>query len=268
MSLTTKLAGLNAQVRSHPGLTTAALAAAIGLVPAVSYAAQSYRGWLALGRGGVPYNIFGWAAQGLLQLIARHDVRDPAPFTRADLQPKYGPQGNVGFLDASASSSPLPRRNGSRPDVPSYVAPQRQMNEQGSAEMQGKMRVFLEEVVSANSDTVVLKTSGLEGKGTPAIFLAESVTLPPLLKRTKGEVVHIHPESSSHVVLSLADAEDAVRKGWAERHPLSGVVFPWTYVMVYAPRDEEEFAVWKRFIKASLGFIAATSSAVIKVADE
>lgn len=268
MSLTTKLADLNDQIRSRPGLTAAALAAAIGLVPTLSYAARSYRKWLALGRSGIPYNIFGWATQALLQLIARHDVRDPAPFARASLQPKYGPQGRVGFIDASASSSPLPERKGSRPDVPGYVAPQRQISEQGSAEMQANMRRFLQEIASTNSATVVLKSSGLEGRGTPALFLAENITLSPLLKQTWGEAVHIHPESSSHVVLSLADAEDAVRKGWAERHPLSGVILPWTYVMIYAPRDEEEFAVWKRFIKASLGFFAATSSAVIKVGDE
>lgn len=44
----------------------------------------------------------------------------------------------------------------------------------------------------------------------------------------------------------------------AERHPLSGVgrLLPWSYVMVYAPRDDEEFQVWAKMAVAGCRFVS------------
>lgn len=42
-----------------------------------------------------------------------------------------------------------------------------------------------------------------------------------------------------YIILSV------IEKGWGERHPLSGVVsvLPKEYLILYAPRDEEELQV-------------------------
>jgi hypothetical protein len=42
----------------------------------------------------------------------------------------------------------------------------------------------------------------------------------------------------------------------AERHPLSGVLMPWGYVMLYAPRDDDELEVWKRLVVAGCRFVS------------
>ncbi|KAL1879250.1 hypothetical protein Daus18300_001829 [Diaporthe australafricana] len=258
--------GLAAQLRSlnintpkalqNKPKTIAALALAITLsVPTASYALKSYRGYLALGPGGMPYNVFGWSIQGLLQLIAKWDTLTPAPFSKPANQKPYAPHGTTPFL----TDSPLPERQGGRPDVPGYVAPQRQVTQQGSEDMRARMTAFLEAVAGRNTGVLVLKPSGLEGVGTPALWLDPAVELPRYLKGVKGELVHVHPEASSHITLSLADAEELTRKGWAERHRLSGVfgAIPLSYVMVYAPRDEAEFEAWKGVVRAGLRFIGA-----------
>lgn len=236
----------------------AALAVAIALsLPTASYARKSYRGYLALGPGGMPYNVLGWAIQGLLQLIAKWDTRSPAPFSKPANQKPYEPHGTTPFLAAS----PLPQRAGDRPDVPGYVAPQRQVTQQGGEDVRARMTAFLGSLAARNPGVLTVKPSGLEGVGTPALWLDPAAVKPPAyMGMTKGELAHVHPEASSHVTVSLADAEELTRKGWAERHRLSGVGgagIPLGYVMIYAPRDEAEFEVWKGVVRAGLLFVGA-----------
>ncbi|KAI3391639.1 hypothetical protein diail_7007 [Diaporthe ilicicola] len=258
---------LAAQLRSHniaipqalynKPKTIAALALAVALsLPTASYALRSYRGYLALGPGGMPYNVLGWSLQGLLQLIARWDTTSPAPFSRPANQKPYAPHGTTPFLAASPAP---PERQGPRPDVPGYVAPQRQVTQQGGEDTRARMTAFLEGLAAQNAGVLVLRPSGLEGAGTPALFLDPAVGLPRYLRGVKGELVHVHPEASSHVTLSLADAEELTRKGWAERHRLSGVfgAIPLSYVMIYAPRDDAEFEHWKGVVRAGLKFVGA-----------
>jgi hypothetical protein len=274
------ISALAARLRGHSSMTlppalqnnprtTSALAVAIALsIPTVSYALKSYRGYLALGPGGMPYNPLGWAIQGLLQLVASWDTRSPGPFRKPRNQKPYEPHGMTSFLHL-ASSPELPQRRGSRPDVPGYVAPQRQTTQQGAPEMRARMTAFLEAAAARNPGVLALRPSGLEGVGTPAVWLDlgssaaagssnKPLPLPSYMRATKGELAHVHPEASSHVTVSLADAEELTRKGWAERHRLSGVAgIPLGYVMVYAPRDEAEFEVWKAVVRAGLLFVAA-----------
>ena len=58
------------------------------------------------------------------------------------------------------------------------------------------------------------------------------------------------------MTLSLADAKEVIEKGWAQRHGLSGRLLPWGYVMVYAPRDEEEVEVLGRIFRAGIAFVS------------
>lgn len=265
------ISALAARLRSHNSITipgplqnnprTVMTALAIALavsIPSASYALKSYRGYLALGPGGMPYNPLGWAIQGLLQLIASWDTRSPAPFRKARNQKPYEPHGTTPFL--AAVSPALPQREGHRPDVPGYVAPQRQVTQlEGPEDTRARMTAFLGALAGRNPGVLVLKPSGLEGVGTPALWLDASAVAPPAyLGATKGELTHVHPEASSHVTVSLADAEELTRKGWAERHRLSGVAgIPLGYMMIYAPRDEAELEVWKGVIRAGLLFVGA-----------
>jgi hypothetical protein len=44
-----------------------------------------------------------------------------------------------------------------------------------------------------------------------------------------------------------------IERGWSERHPLSGKVLPEEYLMIYAPRDDEELSVVGHIILAAIG---------------
>lgn len=297
--------------------TTAAAIATIGVcIPVLTaYSISSYRGFLALGPGGVPYNVLGWALQGIGQLIAKWDTQSPTPFTnianRKPLEPYGGDQTFFRFTTGGnvlgeVLSIQVPRRAGERPSVPGYVAPQRQMSQRpvdGEA-MHEKMMVFFESLVAKNEGVLALKPSALEGIGTPALWLDKkssssssspppssssnnnnnnnnsssssssrntttSEDLPIFMRKLQGETAHIHPECSSHITLSMADAEEVVRKGWAERHRLSGVgsFLPWSYVLIYAPRDEEEFGVWKEIMKAGVRFVSTAAKREMAVDD-
>lgn len=270
-------------LRQNPKAAAAAAVTALSVsIPMLSYAISSYRGFLALGPGGMPYNIFGWAIQALLQLLAKWETRDPSPFTKPQNRKSTEPHGSITYLPR-----PIPERAGDRPVVPGYVAPQRQTNQQpADVEVQrGRMTAYLETLITRNPGVLVLKPSKLEGVGTPAVWLDTSSSsssslsssssssslsgtreLPRFMRGLKGETTHVHPECSSHITLSMADAEEVVRKGWAERHRLSGVAYmPWSYVLIYAPRDEAEFEVWKEIMRAGVKFVCTAAEREVDV---
>lgn len=238
--------------RHHPLIATSAVGLAVGL-PVISHVVRSYRGFLALGPGGIPYNFFGWCLQALAQPFARHDTRDPRPLANSRIFPRYAPHGRTSFLTAE-----VPVREGDRPTVPTYVAPQRQTTDHSEPACVDKMQKHLAALGEELSRPVRLGPSRLENPAFNALWIRDGSALPEYLaKSTKGEIAHVHPDGSSHLILSLADAETATAQGWAERHMLSGVRFPWTYVLIYAPRTDAEFEVWKQFVTASIAFTTA-----------
>ncbi|ORY57148.1 phospholipase/carboxylesterase [Pseudomassariella vexata] len=238
-------------IQDKTRLTWAAIT--LGGIPILSYAITSYRAWLRLGPGGLPYNVFGFFINSALHLIARSDIRAPAPYNPDDLAPLYGPGGTSYFENGTLPSA----RSGSRPNVPGAVAPQRQMTEQATQETHQQMKDFLVALVKENADFLQLKPSGLENASQQAAFLADGFAIPGHMKGTRGEFLHPHEEGSSHVVLGLSDSARLIELGWAERHKLSGVIIPWGYVLVYAPRNAEELGVWKSIVIASAKFVAA-----------
>lgn len=280
-NLLTRLLPTTTDTRSRVVHLTIAASLTTGIPLLLSYWLSTYRDWLALGRGGLPANPLGWLAQAILgATIARSDHRTASatPWTlNAETEAVWGEAGRASYLLRSSSSSlPLPRRAGPRPRVPAYVAPQRQTNQQAGPATLERMERYLADVVSANRAALELRPSALEGPCHQAIWLADDGgggggggpgfrRRPAHLRGTRGELVHPHDEGSTHCVLSLGDAARAVETGWAERHRLSGAfpgeVLPWGYVMIYAPRDEAEFAVWKEFVLAAVRFnVEAASS--------
>ncbi|ROV93266.1 hypothetical protein VSDG_06864 [Cytospora chrysosperma] len=299
-----------AHLRSPKLAATAATLVALAIGLSAPALARSYRGYLALGPGGMPYNVVGWAIQGALQLVARRDTRDPAPFADPRNQGPYEPHGRTSFLGLSLGSGPegergpaVPQRGGDRPVVPGYVAPQRQATQQGGEATRERMAAFLGRLAARNPGLLALRPSGLEGAGTPALWLdvgdsqsqshshghghshdgngngdSDSdggsgrgiVEVPGYLRGTRGEIAHVHPEASSHVTVSMADAGALVLAGWAERHMLGGSRVggvPWGYVLVYAPRDEAELEVWRAVVVAGARFVCAASGREVAVPD-
>lgn len=80
---------------------------------------------------------------------------------------------------------------------------------------------------------------------------------PPDAFMIEREFCHLHPprDGSLHLNLPLDIGSHAIERGWAEQHPLvaRGIVPP-TVVMVYGPRNDEEFDVVRRLVEASHRF--------------
>ncbi|KAI1414938.1 hypothetical protein F5Y13DRAFT_10578 [Hypoxylon sp. FL1857] len=263
--------------RSHkkPILLATGLTAAAA--PLLAYAISCYRQWLALGKGGVPYNFFGWLAQSSLHLIARSDTHLPIPksFTKVeDIAALYGPAAGKSYFSSSPGSGrTLEPRKGGPPTVPGFVAPQRQTDEFPPPGTVDRQNAFLAALAHANPALFELQTSKLEGPPHRALWLRPGQALSEEERRAEaqfhvrlgrgsgGEWAHVHGEGSAHVTLSPVDAAAAIEAGWARRHGLSGVggkraMVPWGYVLVYAPRNEEEWGVWREIVMAGARYVA------------
>ncbi|KAI8624215.1 hypothetical protein F5Y19DRAFT_491186 [Xylariaceae sp. FL1651] len=209
---------------------------------------------------------------------------------------KYGPYSRTSFFffsspsSASASASEFkpvggggllpPRR--ARPTVPTTVIPQRQTTHVPSGATIARQGAFLRALAAANPRVLCIRPSGLESPDFAALWLVakdhptttsssgvddvdvDAARVKWFSRLAPGEIAHVHPEGSAHVSLSLVDAAEVVRRGWGERHKLSGVrdLLPWGYVLVYAPRENDEgkeegeegksdWEVWREIVLAS-----------------
>ena len=119
LELTTRLNPLIDRARAQPILASVLLS---GGTATLLWAIQDYRAFLALGRGGVPYNIFGWLLSKLLL----------GPFSLSSRDTKW--TGDFPDTGASPAIRDLPRRRGPRAEVGGLV-PQRQLSQHASEEM-------------------------------------------------------------------------------------------------------------------------------------
>lgn len=277
-----RLAGF---AHTRPALFTTVSVSAVSLCFVVPAAVRSYRGYLALGPGGIPYNVWGWLYQGLGQVFAIRDPRSTADFEKPKpaVLARYGgsTRAQRSYLDIDTT---LPAREGDRPTVPGYTAPQRQTTDVASdpAKTRAAQEDFLKAIAAANPSVFEIRPSQLEGTSTPALWAKDTVLLGAKMfdkqpqeapakgnknttkKSTKAnlprgpvEICHAHPEASSHMQFSLGDAYWVVKAGWGERHLLAGSTaagVPPTYLIVYAPRDDNELKVWKELVMAAVRF--------------
>lgn len=117
-TMASMLIKISSYIRSNPGVVSAALAGgSLLLLPAY----RNYKSWLAIGQGGVPYNVVGWAAQWLLIFIPFNN-RTIAPYKDPKIVRLYEPTGQKSFLGGYE----LPARVEPRPDMAPFIAPQRQ----------------------------------------------------------------------------------------------------------------------------------------------
>lgn len=230
--------------RAHPVLTTTSLAS----IPLLAFIIPSYRAFLAIGPGGLPYNFLGYMMQALVLPIAHRNPSDPNILRAASAD------------HASARktylSSPLPRRQGSPPTIPGFAAPQRQTSQKRDEAFLNHLNAYLAGVAASRPEELAIKGSGLELPTYPAVWVAEGCVPEHLQRATKGEIAHVHPEGSAHVVLSLNDAEEVLEKGWGMLHRLAKRVgnLPLGYVFLYAPRDEADEVVWRRIVDAAVAY--------------
>lgn len=240
--------------RNDP-LRAAAIATGAVLLPLLVVAYNDYRYYVSLGPHGMPDNFWGWKRQLSLAPKARKDTTVPAPYDQAEVARTFGPNSTESFLKGYS----LKARAGGRPEVCGFVAPQRQMTDRCTEDMKRAMNAHLDQLVSENPDLLQRENSLLEGP-VPAVQIKKGVSIPECLKQTRGELIHVHPpDGSTHLVLSLPDSARVIEQCWGQRHRLSGgPMLQWGYTLIYGPRNEEEFALWKEVVSAAAKFTTST----------
>ncbi|KAF2002776.1 hypothetical protein P154DRAFT_122633 [Amniculicola lignicola CBS 123094] len=211
---------------------------------AVLYIQHDYKSFLSLGPGGTPSTPLGYAKIKLLSLISLWDPLCPLP-----IPPHFRPQ--RGYL----SPSSLPKRLGQRPIVRG-IAPQRQKSQVSPQAIYGKLVESLKELTRDPSNDLLERTSCFE-KHSSGLFAST-----PITRTCGGEICHAHPsDGSMHTSLHPADAKLVIEMGWGERHPLAkGGWFrrfvPREFMLVYAPRKEEEVEIVLRVVKAGVWWVS------------
>jgi len=146
------------------------------------------------------------------------------------------------------------RRAGPRPTT-TATNPHTQLTQNAPLDLQE--RVF---ALASALPGVVVGPSLVSVPGARAFHLPAATTAVPGAFMVGREFAHIHPpgDGSLHVVLPPGVVEQAIERGWAERHPLAGRFgLPANIVMVYGPRDENELKVVEDLVRASHEFAAA-----------
>jgi hypothetical protein len=251
---------LQTVITERPLLTAAG---AIGLIFA-TVAYQDYRHYCSLGPHGLPPTFWGWYTQLKMTRISRKDVTVPAPY---DVDIVAGPHDKEQFLPQDAARALKWRPGNKAPQIPNFVAPQRQTSDIASEEMKQAMYTYLDALVAAHSSVLQTQKSVLEGP-VPAVGIKSFASLsdaesPVVYRSTRGEIIHIHPpDGSTHLIMSLADQKNVIETGWGRRHRLSGGGrLPWGYTFAYAPRNDMEFRVWKLLVEAAVQFCLANLGA-------
>ncbi len=217
------------------------IALALGAAGAALWARSDYRAWTALGKGGLPHTLRGWARMSRLRLQKGETIGTTA------LDPEVGAVGDGAYLGA------LIQRCGPRPKVAPHPIPQRQLNQFTTTAIRRRLDAVFDEAVRARPQLLRFETSFFEKHG-PAVTLRAPERGHRWAAATHGEIGHIHQgDGSMHLILSASDAKAAIEAGWGERHPLAGSLgLPITYLYVYPPRDEVELGTVRRLLNAAI----------------
>ncbi|KAF2801047.1 hypothetical protein K505DRAFT_291520 [Melanomma pulvis-pyrius CBS 109.77] len=150
-------------------------------------------------------------------------------------------------------------RPGLRPKLTRWTLPQRQHVEFITPQASAALSTLIQSFASTPPYSSYISTapSKTEGGTGPAIYVNPDVdTINPAAHRIFYEIAHVHPNDNSlHVYVSPRDAKTVIEKGWGQRFPVSWLA-PVSWIMVYAPRDEEEVGIVREIVRAGVCFAA------------
>ncbi|KIJ66707.1 hypothetical protein HYDPIDRAFT_174095 [Hydnomerulius pinastri MD-312] len=201
-----------------------------------------------MGPGGLPYNVYGW----LLALYRKPFSRDTVSTQQYDLDAN-----NESYL----GTGEIKERRGERPKMSWHVFPSRQIDRYAPLGMQQRLIDIFDTLAAANPNLVSVVPSRFE-RIHPALVINPAIPSPhPPADKALREICHIHrgKDFSLHATMSPQDCKAVIENGWGERHPLAGSHFlPKEYMLLYAPRDDEELAMVERCMRAAIGYMANT----------
>jgi hypothetical protein len=215
--------------------------AAAALAAAALWARADYKAWLALGPGGLPATPKGWWRTTCWRLQKRD------PFSAKGFADSIGGAEDRAFLGS------IPARVGPRPKLAPWPVPHRQLDQFPEPTTRPEVQAIFDRAVEARVAKLQYQLSYFE-KRHPAIFLCEPASGHVYARCSHGEVAHIHPDVSMHMIMSPSDCRTAIDRGWGELHPLCGVhpELPPTYLFVYPPRNDAELAILNQLLEASI----------------
>jgi hypothetical protein len=148
------------------------------------------------------------------------------------------------------------RRAGARPRT-TPTNPHTQLDQNAPPDLQERLYAFGRSLPGVTAGASMVSVPGARAfhlpgcnHETPGVFMVEC------------EFAHIHPayDGSLHMTLPVAILDAVIANGWAELHPLAGKYrLPGNIVMVYGPRDENEFAVVSDLLRTSHAAAAGES---------
>ncbi|KAF1831944.1 hypothetical protein BDW02DRAFT_641114 [Decorospora gaudefroyi] len=203
-----------------------------------------FKSWQSFGTGGTPPTIQGYLKirqWGLYLLYTRQNLIDPSPI----------PDSGTSYIKPQK----VPNRAGRRPGLTRWTLPQRQISEKitpaASSTLHNLMQDFAK--TAPYSHYIDSRPSKTEGGTGPAIYVKPDVsTINPAAHKIFYEVAHVHPaENSLHVYVSPLDAKLVMKRGWGLRFPVTWLAPP-SWIMVYAPRNEEEVEVVREIVRAAV----------------
>jgi hypothetical protein len=196
------------------------------------------------GTGGTPPTLQGYLKirrWGLYLLYSRQNLLDPSPI----------PDSGESYIH----SQKVPDRQGRRPRLTRWTLPQRQFPESITPGASAALDNLMQEFASTPPYTKYIETgpSKTEGGTGSAIYVKKDVkTINPVAHKIFYEVAHVHPaDNSLHVYISPKDAKLVMHRGWGQRFPVTWIAPP-SWIMVYAPRNENEVDVVREIIRAAV----------------
>ena len=247
--------------------------------PVAYFIHNDYKSFLSLGPGGTPSTFAGYLKITYLRLYALSDPFVPPPPSEEPSMPA------TGYFQHTGTS--LQQRKGPRPTVDG-IAPQRQKDPFPPLEVYLKLRKSWINTAKARPDELETKKSCFEKQGL-ALFAKEGSRVNDTCR---GEIAHVHAiDGSFHMSLHLDDVREILQKAWGQRHPLAGrgpsvmmsrlgntgvahklrrclrwvgwkgrdgegrAIVPSGFMLVYAPRNEEELEVVTQIVKAGAWWV-------------
>ena len=210
-----------------------------------------FDGWVAIGVGGLPHTLEGFRT---LQILNKK-LRDSFDLSR--IVPRIGTASDSQGLNA------MPPRPGARPTIAPFAIPHRQTDQLNSEAQRERQKSVFKAIVDENQRLVHYRKSYFEAHND-AVFLKNPETgNQAIVPTSHGEIGHVHPsDGSMHFSLSPSDTKEVLEKGWGELHGLAGQSYekgrslPATYVLVYAPRTEDELALIRQILQAAIQYSA------------
>ncbi|KAF2667345.1 hypothetical protein BT63DRAFT_480333 [Microthyrium microscopicum] len=231
----------------------------LGTITSV-YLYKDYQTYMSMGPGGIPHNAVGWAIASLLKPVAFGKDVLSTKLYEASEEPSFLPENFP------------PNREGVRPAIGPHPIPHRQLDQLPSDEIKAALIQKYDSIgqKAESASAVYISMSHLE-KHTTALYTKASQNTASAMAQsdaldTKGEFAHVHStgDHSVHVILSPTDCKKVMDAGWGERHTFDGSAFvraalkkplPMTYLLIYAPRTEEEVETVSKILEASVTYM-------------